>query len=143
MTYGPKFDKDLRDGEAREDAFVHVLLKAKVEHKHDRKCEETGNLAIEYEQVCSDGQTRPSGIAITEADWYAIEFAPDTWVLIPIERLKHLTRRAIREKRARWIGDEDNHHNALVPFDWIRQEPGAVWSLASPALPPTKRKAVA
>lgn len=54
----PDFDKDLRFGEAREDAFVHVLLKSKVEHKTDRKCPETGNVAVEFEQRCREHMAR-------------------------------------------------------------------------------------
>ena len=51
------FDIDLREGKAREDAFVHVFLQSKVEHKHDKQARFTGNLAVEMEQVCSDGET--------------------------------------------------------------------------------------
>lgn len=121
--YNPKFDKDLRDGQAREDAFVHVMLRARVEHKRDHKCVATGNIAIEYEQRCRDGLVHTSGIAKTEADRYAIEFAPECWLVIPTERVKALAKRAIRAGRHRWIGDGNNHHNALVPFTWFLEEP--------------------
>ena len=117
--YYPNFDKDLREGQAREDAFVHVLLRSRVEHKRDRKCADTGNVAIEYEQRCRDGEIRPSGISITKAHRYAIEFFSERWLIVPVEDVKELARRAIREGRDRWIGDEGNHHNALVPIDWF------------------------
>lgn len=120
--YYPQFDKDLREGKAREDAFVHVLLRARVEHKRDKKAVDTGNLAIEYEQRCRDGEIRGSGIAITKADRYAIEFAPECWLVLPTERVKEMTRLAIKEGRHRWIGDGNNHHNALVPFTWLLSE---------------------
>lgn len=119
MTYKPGFDIDLRYGEAREDAFVHVLLRSKVEVKSDRKARETGNVAVEYEQVGTDGQARPSGIATTEADWYAVEYDAGRWQLIETAQLKELARRAIRANRHKWIGDNDEHHNALVPLQWF------------------------
>lgn len=119
--YYPNFDKDLREGKAREDAFVHVLLRGKVEHKRDHKCVDTGNVAIEYEQRCRDGEVRPSGVSITEAHRYAIEFYAERWLIVPVEDVKRLARRAIKEGRDRWIGDGGNHHNALVPFEWFRE----------------------
>ncbi len=108
------FDIDLRDGQAREDAFVHVFLKARVEHKSDEKCRYTGNLFVEYEQ-----HGRPSGIAVTEADWWATEFDDDSWVIIPTERMKELARRAVQEGRAAAGGDDDNYKGALVPIEWV------------------------
>lgn len=117
MTYEPGFDKCLREGEAREDAFVDVLLRSKVEHKSDRASRKTGNIAIEYQQRCRDGVLRGSGITITQAGRYAVEFDDDCWLLLPTERVKDLARRAIREGRHRWIGDGNNHHNALIPFE--------------------------
>lgn len=121
--YYPNFDKDLREGQAREDAFVHVLLRSRVEHKRDHKCVVTGNVAIEYEQRGRDGVVRNSGVGNSEAERYAIEFAPECWLIIPTERVKALARRAIRAGRERWIGDGNNHHNALVPFGWFLEEP--------------------
>lgn len=118
----PDFDKDLREGEAREDAFVHVLLRSKVEHKHDRKALRTGQVAIEFEQRCRAGCENcphPSGIKTTKAERYAIEYAPECWLLIPVERLKVFARLALKQGRDHWIGDGDNHHNVLVPIDWL------------------------
>jgi hypothetical protein len=121
----PDFDKDLREGEAREDAFVHVLLRSQVEHKRDRKALETGNVAIEYRQRCRDGEERRSGVAITKAERYAIEYAPECWLLIPTEKLKVFARLARATGRSRWIGDGNNHLNALVPLLWLLgEEPG-------------------
>lgn len=119
------FDVDLRDGKAREDAFVHVLLRSRVEHKRDFLCVETGNLAIEYQQKDRDGLVRPSGISITEADYYAFEFLENRWMLVLTAELKNLTRRAIKDGRHKWIGDGNNHHNALVPIGWLIREGAA------------------
>ena len=119
------FDIDLREGKAREDAFVHVLLRSRVEHKRDKKAARTGNLALEYEQRCSDGVVRPSGIMATEAQFWAHEYASECWLVLPTETVKAITRRAIEAGKTAWIGDGKNHHNALVPIQWFVQSPKA------------------
>ena len=118
------FDIDLREGKAREDAFVHVLLCSRVEHKRDKIVARTGNIAIEFEQKSSDGKIKPSGISITTAAYWVTEYASNNWLINPTEEVKTLARRAIKEGKHRWIGDGDNHHNALVPINWfVRPKP--------------------
>ncbi|MGH9380673.1 MAG: hypothetical protein ACRD2Z_08690 [Thermoanaerobaculia bacterium] len=123
MTYKPNFDKDLRFGEAREDAFVHVLLRSRIEHKSDRQCQSTGNLAIEFEQVCRDGQTRGSGIQLTEADRMVFEYADDCWLVVPTGVVKALARRAYAQGKHKWMGDGDNHHCVLIPIERFVHRP--------------------
>ena len=113
------FDIDLRDGKAREDAFVNVMLRCRVEHKRDKKCGRTGNVAIEIEQKCSDGVVRPSGVMSSEAERWALEYAPECWLIVPTEYVKRLAIEAISEEMDDWIGDGKNHHNALVPIGWF------------------------
>ncbi|HEX7021395.1 MAG TPA: hypothetical protein VF171_00960 [Trueperaceae bacterium] len=108
------WDIDLRHGEAREDAFVHVFLKDKVEHKSDEKCRKTGNLFIEFRQ-----KGRPSGIATTEAHWWAFEYDRDCWLIIPTERLKALASRAYKDGRIARGGDYNNYEGVLVPIEWF------------------------
>ena len=112
------FDADLLPGNVREDAFARVLCSARFEHKRDYKATETGNIAIEY-QVRKGEAVEDSGIAITTAEWWVIEFAPSCRLVLPTETVKRLARVAIRDGRHRWIGDGNNHHNALVPFEWF------------------------
>lgn len=113
------FDCDLREGKARENAFVHVLLRSRVEHKRDKKAARTGNIAIEVAQLCSDGEHRNSGVMVTTAESFAIEFFPECWLLLPTEYVRNLARRAMDEDRHRWIGDNNNHLNALIPIEWF------------------------
>lgn len=113
------FDIDLRDGKAREDAFVHVLLRSRVEHKRDKKAVRTGNIAIEIAQKCYDGDHRESGVMVTDAQFFAIEFAPECWVILPTEYVKKLARLGIQQDRHRWIGDGGNHLNVLIPIEWF------------------------
>ncbi len=103
------FDIDLRDGEAREAAFVHVFLKDKVEHKRDYKCAHTGNLFVEYAH-----KGRPSGIAITTADYWAFEYEENCWLVVPTERLKRVARAAYRAGRRVKGGDGKRYDGVLV-----------------------------
>ena len=123
MSYQPEHDIDvarsIREGKAREDALAHLLLRAAVEVKSDKMCRHTGNLAVEYEQVCRDGVTRKSGLSLTESDWHAFEYDDDKWLFVTTAEVKRLARRAIDEGRHKWVGDNDNHHNALVPLEWF------------------------
>lgn len=122
---GSAFDKDLREGEAREDAFVHVLLRSRVEHKRDKRCTEwtrgsapTGNLCIEFQQSDGIGGKKHSGIAISQADTWAFEYRAEHWLLVPTERVRDLARRAVAEGRTRPTGDNGNV-SALVPIAWF------------------------
>lgn len=108
------FDIDLRDGEAREDALVHVFLKARVEHKADFKAVDTGNVFIEYRQ-----KGVPSGISVTEAEWWALELVGLGWFLVATERLKELAARAYREGLVKRGGDHNNYEGVLLPVEWL------------------------
>jgi hypothetical protein len=98
------FDIDLSFGGIREGAFANVLFKATVEHKSDQVCRRTGNVFIEYEY-----SGRPSGIAVSTAQFYAIEFDDDCWVVVPTERLKVLCRRLVQADRLRLKAGGDNN----------------------------------
>jgi|SRR6185312_12309548 len=118
MAY-ESFDKDLREGQAREDAFVHVLLRSRVEHKRDKKAARTGNIAIEVAQLGRDGVHRPSGVMSSQAQSFAVEFFPECWLILPTEYVRALARRGMKEDRHRWIGDGNNHLNVLIPIEWF------------------------
>jgi hypothetical protein len=113
------FDIDLREGKAREDAFVHVMLRSKVEHKRDKKAARTGNIAVEI--ACKDRNDKgvPSGINITTAEYWAVEYMDGCWLVLPTEIVKNLTRLAAQQDRKHWIGDGGRHLNVLVPIEWF------------------------
>ena len=110
----PGFDLDLRDGQAREDALVHVLLRSRVEVKSDRQCRRSGRLFIEYAW-----NGRPSGIATTTADRWAIEYDDDCWVIVPTWRLRELAREAFRQGLTARGGDHDRSTGVLLPLTWM------------------------
>lgn len=113
-----KFDVDLRYGEAREEAFVHVLLRAHVEVKSDREAARTGKVFIEVRQGAAEmGKGRKSGLSVTEAHWWAIEIVGVCWVLIETDRLKALARQ-------RWAhrvmgGDGNRYEGVLIPVELL------------------------
>ena len=116
------FDIDLLEGKAREGAFARVLCQVTFEHKRDYQTITTGNVAIEFEEKRGT-EKRLSGISITTAEWWVVEFDIDSWILVPVEKAKRLARLAIKADKHAWIGDGNNHHNALVPFIWFLRPP--------------------
>jgi len=103
------FDIDLRDGEEREDAFAKVMKHEKVEHKRDYGAISSGNVYVEYEQLCSDGVWRPSGLATTDAAYWAFEVTESRWVVVATEELKAITRNvAMREPSRKCHGGDFN-----------------------------------
>lgn len=118
------FDGDLAEGKLAEDAFARILLSRRElwEHKKDRQCARTGNVALEYETSqlphgC--GERYPSGIAVCTAYWFVIEFAPERRLVAPTDAVKQLARAAVKGGRHRWIGDDHRFHNALAPVKWF------------------------
>jgi hypothetical protein len=131
------FDGDLLEGKLAEDAFARILVSGREfwEHKRDRQCARTGNVAIEFETSQlpdGHGQRWPSGIAVCEAYWFVIEFAPERRLVVPTDAVKELARAAIRGRLHRWIGDDCRSHCALVPVDWFWSPPQAT---PTPGLP--------
>jgi hypothetical protein len=92
--YEPRFDFDVRRGKVGED-YVGTLLEAiasdSIEVKTDYGSHLTGNLYVEYEQTLRTGEVRASGIASTEAKWWAFAFK-DGAIFIETARLKQLCR---------------------------------------------------
>ena len=108
------FDLDLRHGQAREDALVHVMLASQVEVKSDGLARRTGNLFIEYR--C---RGRASGLAVTTADRWAFEYDDGAWLIVPTDRVRDLARRALAEDRRAIGGDDHASEGALVPLRWF------------------------
>lgn len=92
--YEPRFDFDVRRGKVGED-YVGTILEAiasdSIEVKTDYGANRTGNLYVEYEQEGRDGTWRASGIATSEAEYWAFAFK-DGVIFIRLERLKEICR---------------------------------------------------
>jgi len=93
-----KFDMQLSAALVAERRLADIFTEGKFE-KIELKTEtwqwrRTGNIAVEYRQ-----RGRPSGIAITEADYWVHELREDDgepvgYFVIPVPRLKRLAREA-------------------------------------------------
>lgn len=111
------WDLDLKHGEARECAFGRVMLEARttritVECKADGKAKGTGNVFIEYRQ-----KGRPSGIAVTTSEYYAIEISFERWIVITTPELKAICKRVMEKDPSRKCvrgGDFKKYEGVLV-----------------------------
>lgn len=133
MAVSKHFDGDLERGQLAEGAFGQLLSAGadKWEHKRDFQCVRTGNLAVEFEtssEPNGHGRRYLSGISVTTAYWFVIQFAAERWHVLPTETVKHLARCAIRRGNEKWIGDDQRFHNALVPLRWFYEPFGAISS---------------
>lgn len=105
------FDLDLRDGMRSEAALEHVLRFGTYELKSDEICKRTGNIFVEFQQ-----KGRPSGIAVTEAEAWAVEFCPDCYLVVPTRRMKALCRKIYKERGFVKGGDFNQYLGVLVPW---------------------------
>ena len=90
-----KFDIDLSKAQIREKELRDILGKAKVEVKTDSIWKGSKNLAVEFR--C---RGKPSGISVSEAEYYAFILDANTYtegiIIIPIEKLLYLARKFYR-----------------------------------------------
>jgi hypothetical protein len=115
-----KFDLQLSAALINERRLGEIFSAAKIE-KLELKSESwlwerTGNICIEYRQ-----SGRPSGIALTEADYWVHELRRDgetlVYLMFPTERLKELALTAGRFHQGG--GDGGRFCNILIPLSEI------------------------
>ena len=113
-----KFDLQLNQALLNERRLGEIFESQKIEKielkSETWQWERTGNIAIEYR---CDG--KPSGISITQADFWVHELRRDdatlVYLMFPIDRLKALTREAIKSGRCRAnVGDDGRFDVALI-----------------------------
>lgn len=93
--YEPGFDfkVDLAyglQGEADLIEFFRAVQGGLVEVKSDRY--RNGRMAVETQQKPAQGEWKDSGINVTTAQWWAYRFAPESFVLVSVQRLKNYLR---------------------------------------------------
>lgn len=112
------FDIDLRFGQEREIRLAEVLLIRKGHHlelKSDQKAASTGNIFVEYRQ-----HGRPSGISTTKAEWWTVEVLENTFVTLPVTRMRALVKLASEDRTRRIKGGDNNAYSGvLVPVEWL------------------------
>lgn len=118
-----KFDLQLSQALIAERHLADIFTAGsieKIELKTETwQWEKTGNICIEYRQGA-----QPSGIAVTEADYWVHELRRDgqtlCYLMFPINRLKELARRAYAEGRFHeGGGDGGRFCNVLIPLSWV------------------------
>jgi hypothetical protein len=104
--YEPRFDFDLRRGQVGEN-YVGTILESiasdSIEVKTDYGANRTGNLYVEFEQETQGGNWVPSGIAASEAEYWAFAFK-DGVIFIKLDRLKEICRAFYHQDPERNVG---------------------------------------
>lgn len=120
-TGQPRSNFDICFDKARlsENSIAHILTMGSVEVKDDLLCKQTGNLFIEYRY-----RGKPSGIMATTATHWCIRVMQNRWVVVTVDDLRGLTRRACEQKRAVSGGDNGWSRGALIPVGWLTQVEG-------------------
>lgn len=93
--YEPKFDfkTDLAYGQEGEQNLIDFFKDfngGTVEVKADRY--RNGRMIVETQQNPNGRGWKDSGINVTEAKWWAYRFAPDSFTIISVQRLKNYLR---------------------------------------------------
>jgi hypothetical protein len=118
-----KFDLDLKYGQEIENQLAKILQEkgTKIEVKTERNIWQTTNkLAIEFR--CNG---KPSGLSVTESDWWAIALADKETIggiiLIPTQQLKENIKILHKAKLIKITkgGDGDKSEMFLVPIHMI------------------------
>jgi hypothetical protein len=112
--YEPRFDFDLRRGQVGEE-YVGTILEAiasdSIEVKTDYGANRTGNLYVEFEQENKQGVWVPSGIATSEATYWAFAFQ-DGVIFIKLERLKEICRTFYQQDPNGNVGYRQGNENS-------------------------------
>jgi hypothetical protein len=123
FSRGQKFDLQLNDAMINERRLAEIFSARRIEKielkSETYQWEQTGNICIEYRQ---NGQ--PSGIAVTEADYWVHELRRDgetlVYLMFPVPRLKWLAREAYKAGHFhQGGGDGGRFCNVLIPLSWV------------------------
>ena len=79
MSANPKFDLDLKFGQAIEKQIADLFFRCRIEVKADLAANGTGNVCVECYQLGPGGKLVPSGINRTESEWYCFAFDSSEW----------------------------------------------------------------
>jgi len=111
MEYCNDFKRDLRLGQETEKQYAELFNGRDIEIKDDSKhSARTGNVFIEYES-----RNKPSGIATTQADYWAIKTSEHSFITISTKKLKEIARSYIGTDRDILGGDNNTSKGVLIP----------------------------
>lgn len=111
MNYNSDFKYDLEAGKKTEQLLGSILENDKIEVKDDSaKSAKTGNVFVEFES-----RGKSSGIASSQADWWAIKTSEDSFVIVSAKKLKELSRKYYKLNRIVRGGDNNTSIGVLIP----------------------------
>lgn len=113
-----EFDLALRRGQAREQAFERILTgsPASLYVYVEVKDQSNSRTHVFIEHECYG---KPSGLALTTADYWAIEVTRGWWVILPTAAVTVLWRAALDKYGLRHGGDKGAAFGAAVPKEWL------------------------
>jgi hypothetical protein len=118
MEYCNDFKYDLKVGQIGEQLLNDIFTLKTIEVKRDSWIYKSGNIAIEYES-----RNKPSGIAKSEADYWAIIFSGDykdeIILIIKENRLKDICRTYYKKGNIKSMGDNNTSKAILIPITEI------------------------
>ena len=111
MNYNNDFKYDLKVGQVKEKELGEIFSSSTVEVKYDLQALNTSNVYVEYYS-----RGKPSGISISQADYYCFAFG-DTFHLIKTKSLKDKCRKYLNTSRDKKGGDNDTSRGILLPLN--------------------------
>ena len=118
MEHCNDFRYDLKVGQIGEQLLDDILNFKTIEVKRDSWIYKSGNIAIEYES-----RNKPSGIAKSQADYWAIIFSGDykdeIILIIKENRLKEICREYYKKGNIKTMGDNNTSKAILIPITEI------------------------
>jgi len=115
MEYNNDFKFDLSRGKIGEEHLAKILEDKTLEVKTDSWIGRTQNIAVEYES-----RGKPSGIATTEADYWAFVFDgrynKEVILIMDTERLRKIARDYYTRGSIKKMGDNNTSIAVLIPL---------------------------
>ena len=112
MEFNGDFRWDLKVGQLAERLLAEVLTDKTVEVKRDFKASQTGKVFVEFFSRGKD-----SGIAKTEADFWAFVVGEETIIIVPTDKLKTLVQEAVQKGKVVSGGDRNTSQGALIKIE--------------------------
>lgn len=115
MEFNNDFRHDLKVGQVGEQLLADILQGKTVEVKRDFWISRSENLAVEFES-----RGKPSGIATSEADYWAFiaagEVEDEIVLLIKTSRLKKIAKLEKQKGNIKAMGDNNTSLSVLVKW---------------------------
>lgn len=109
MEYNSDFRYDLKVGQGAENFLGQLLEGNTLEVKMDKRAHQTGLIFVEFES-----RGKPSGIATSEADYWAYVIEGKGAVIVSKETMRKKVRQAIRIRGKLKGGDSNTSLGTLV-----------------------------